>query len=363
MKKKAIGQIIVCSIFAVILTGVLLTSIILFRGYNGTLPLSGKISEFVRNDELIQDAIKAADNAFHSLPAPRLRFFGCAPVITFSNSDSDTVFAEGTVPSGYLPGAVSYSDTPDRIKIEWASGRIYVRMKDPGVSGAENGVEIHEYTGSVLLNSFQELPVSDVTEDRALISKMDGRSLTIQEFKKGISFTGITDNAEKTLVVLVPSDRVSEIEIECASAAVTLDSLVIGTLDIDSASADIEVSSCSIDSLDVDSASNRGNFSSCRIRKIDIDSASGSFRLELMSTPEIIDVDAMSGKYEFILPSDSSFSVDMDSLSASLSMPGFSSNLFGHNTIVGSGDSRFNFDLVSGEIIIRAADGSEGTSF
>lgn len=363
MRKKAIGQIIVCSIFAVILTGVLLTSIILFRGYNGTLPLSGRITEFVQNDELIQDAVKAAEKAFHSLPTPKIRFFGCAPVITFSNNGSDAVFSEGTVPSGYLAGAGSYTETPDRIKIEWASGRIYIRTKDPGVPGSENGVEIYEYKGSVLLNEFKDLPVSDVSEDRALISKIDGRSLTIQEFKKGASFTGVTGNTEKTLVVLVPAERLSEIEIDCASASVSLDNLLIGTLDIDSASADIEVSSCSIDSLDVDSASNRGTFSSCRIGKIDIDSASGSFLLELSNTPEIIDVDAMSGKYEFILPGDSSFSVDMDSLSASLSMPGFSSNLFGHNTIVGSGDSRFNFDLVSGEIIIRAADGTEGTSF
>lgn len=363
MRKKAIGQIIVCSIFAVILTGVLLTSIILFHGSNSVLPLSGRITEFVQNDKLIQDAVKAADNAFHSLPTPKIRFFGCAPVITFSSSDSGTVLGEGAVPPGYDLGAGSYTDTPDRIKIEWASGRIYVRPLDSGAPGSSNGVQIYEYTGSVLLNSFTDLPVTDVPEERWLISKMDGRSLTIEEFKKGYSLTGITGNSEKTLVVLVPAEKLSEIEIDCAAASVSLDNLVIGTLDIDSASADIDVSSCTIDSLDVDSASNRGTFSSCRIRKIDIDSASGSFRLELYNTPEIIDVDAMSGKYEFILPSDSSFSVDMDSLSASLSMPGFSSNLFGHNTIVGSGDSRFSFDLVSGEIIIEASGEAGGTSF
>lgn len=363
MRKKAIGQIIVCSIFAVILTGVLLTSIVLFRGYDGTLPLSGKISEFVQNDQLIQDAVNAAEKAFHSLPTPKLRFFGCAPIITFSNSDSDTVFSEGTVPSGYTLGAGSYTDTPDKIKIEWASGRIYVRPMDTAVPGSENGVQIYEYTGSVALDSFMDLPVSDVPEGRALISKMEGRSLKIEEFKHGFSLSDVTGSYEKTLVVLVPAERLSEIEIDCAAARVSLANLDLYRLDIDSATADIDVDACKIDDLDLDSATNSGRFTSCEIRKIDLDSATGNFTFELTGTPDIIDVDAMSGKYEFVLPSDSSFSVDMDSLSASLSMPGFSSNLFGHNTIVGTGNSKFDFDLVSGEIVIRAAGGSEGASF
>ena len=365
MRKKAIGQIIVCSILAVILTGVLLTSIVLFRGYSGTLPISGKISEFVQNDALIQDAVSAAKDAFHSLPVPKLRLFGCVPVITFSNNDISigAGSSDGTVPSGYILGAGAYAETPDQIKIEWASGRIYLRTTDASVPGAESGVMIYEYTGSVALDSFTDLPVSDVSEDRALISKMEGGTLKIEEFKKGYSFSGITNNPEKTLVVLVPSSRLKEIEIDCAAAYVSLDGLEIEKLDLDSATADIMVNACTIDSLDVDSATNDGTFLSCYIRKIDIDSATGSFCFDLINTPDTIDVDAMSGNYKLVLPKDASFSVDMDSLSASLSMPGFSANILGHNTVVGGGNSQFDFDLVSGEIIITAGGGVEGTSY
>ncbi len=101
MRKKAIGQIIVCSIFAVILTGVLLTSLILFRGYGQSLPISGKVSEFFQNDTLIHEAAEAAEKAFHSLPSPRFRLYGCVPVITFSNNDVNpgSIFSEGSVPS------------------------------------------------------------------------------------------------------------------------------------------------------------------------------------------------------------------------------------------------------------------------
>lgn len=356
MKKSAIAKIIACSIIGMLLTTVLLSTLACttIRGTNETIEAIGNKIEEVFDGDVIGNTIDVTVSAIERLPKPKIRLIGCAPIITLERDDDGdgVILSEGVVPSGYTEGSGGYDTVPQKIEIDWASGRIYV------ISDANwTGVSIYEYDGNVnpLPNGLGDLYA--VTGSSRMIHRMDDRTLKIDEFRNGFSL--LKNDYPKTLLVLLPNTELEKLDIDVASATIELTDLSCEKLDVDTASGNLTVTGCTIGSADIDAASAKGTVMNSTVERIDIDVASGSLTLSLLNTPDRIEVDAVSGMVEFYLPSDASFIAKVEKMSGRFTLNGFSSTEQNGRTVVGSGDSRFDFRMMSGSVSITANESNE----
>ena len=91
------------------------------------------------------------------------------------------------------------------------------------------------------------------------------------------------------------------------------------------------------------------------IKTVDVDCASCDFSFDLLNTPEKMNFDFASGAFRIVLPSDASFTAQSDSLAGKVTVNGFASiSKIGNKTVVGSGASSFQFDMMAGSISITA---------
>lgn len=212
-----------------------------------------------------------------------------------------------------------------KISIGWVAGDITIRAMD-GID------QIH----------ISESPVED--EDDLMNITHKGDALTIQFTNDNHTFIGINLGKEfsKNLLIHVPADWIcDELQIEVASATVTLDCMTIGEVDFDGASGTCDFQNCTVTDLDMDTASGDVSFYG-ELTRLDFDAASASFTGTFLNCPEEIEIDGMSGDLNLALPEKSGFTVTMDGLSSN-----FRSE-FGYEQRNGafvSGDGRCRIDV------------------
>lgn len=205
-----------------------------------------------------------------------------------------------------------------------------------------------------------EIVPADVTEIQVAVSEPSdqivvrhgGGTLEIRYNEKAFSI-GIHKQApENDLSILVPRAWECRIlDIDAASAVITIDSLYIHQADIDTASGEVTFTDCYVDSLDMDSASGCLNFIGC-LNELDFDSASGAAVLILANSPHSIEMDTASGKLELTLPADCGFTVDRSSLSGSFDCE-FPLEKQGNLYFCGSGSCSISMDGLSAELVIH----------
>ena len=86
---------------------------------------------------------------------------------------------------------------------------------------------------------------------------------------------------------------------------------------------------------------------------VSFDGVSGGMALDLLTAPQKISTDTISGSIRLNLPQDASFSVELDSVSGKLDNE-FPSTQRGDLYYCGQGGGTYQFDSVSGDVIIRA---------
>ncbi len=347
MKRRAIAKIIVCSIIGAVLISVLCAAIGWNKLHESTDTLNNALHEAI-DSPVIREGIEITNKTLSGLPVPRIRFFGCAPVITLE--DGDLSFGgKGTVPSGYSEGNGGYETAPDRVEIDWAAGSVFIVAKADA-----SGVSLFEYAGD--LDPIPDGASGDyaVPDDNRMIHKLSGGTLKVEQFRRGIRRVGVQETYRKTLVVVLPESALSTLRIDAASVKLNLDSLKIYKLDLDLAAGSLSAADCAIDEVNIDSAAGSGAFTACSIGRLDLDFASGSMDFDLLNTPDKVNVDAATGKFRFTLPADASFAVKADSLSGSVTLEGFDSSAQNGRTVVNGGSSSFEFDLMSSSVVIAA---------
>lgn len=357
MRRRAIGKIIVCSIIGVILTAVLLGgTAAALAGKTGSSAMQ-QIESFLGNDSIVRKAIEETERAFRRLPVPKLHFFGCAPVISFSDSGSGKTVSEK---DGYQKGNMFYAGKPESLTVEWAAGRILI-----ATHSMSEGVYLYEYNGKTehSVSAAPEIPANEVRESDRMVHRYENGALKIQEYAESVLWP-VGETPVKTLVVAVPEGILRKLKIEAAAADLEILDVDALQLDLDCASGKIFASGCEIGEANIDCAAVSGEFKDCLVGSIDLDSAGAMFTFELDKTPSKIDVDGAAGSYKFVLPRDASFSVKADTLAGTVSINGFATKEDGRKTVVNGGDSTFDFDLMSGSVTIEAAPHETGgTSF
>lgn len=221
------------------------------------------------------------------------------------------------------------------LEIDWVAGEILIQPGDSDqITVREDNVSEAKY---------------------AMVLQQRGEKLKIVFCEEGVgNFIGFNTSNEliKDLTITVPKDWVCEsLDIECASATVEVNDMVIREVDFDGASGACEFENCTVDEIDIDTASGDIRF----IGSLDIlnfDAASASVYAVLSNTPSRLDMDSMSGDLDITLPGDAGFTLAMDGMSMDFSSD-FETTLKNNNHVCGDGRCRINIDAMSGDVTIR----------
>lgn len=234
--------------------------------------------------------------------------------------------------SGTTVSSSGQADAADirSIHVDWAAGSITIRTADTGyVTFTETGAEAA----------------------KPMVWKQTGSKLEIEysEPEIGIHFGNASS---KHLLIEVPMDwSLEELEIDCASADLDVDSLTIDTVDFDGASGYCRFQNCAVDTLDLDTASGNIQFIGT-LNILECDAASADCDITLTNAPSRIDMDMASGDLTLALPEDCGFTATMDCLSGRIETE-FDTTVSGGSYVWGDGSARISVSALSGDIHIR----------
>ena len=270
-----------------------------------------------------------------------------APVISLGgSSDKNYTVCDAS-------GELRLTEEIRGLDIDWSSGNIDIKTHD--------GKEI------IVRETAQD------NESNRLRYRVENGTLYIRQRKSGIVVFGI--NKGKDLEILLPEGQYELIELDVASAEMSLRDTHADRIDVDSASGDLKVYGCIFNSVEFDSASgsiildasNAGKFEmdtasgSAELNgqgeSISFDSASGDLTVVSSVTPVKIDMDSASGRADITIPTDSQFTAELDSASGGLNVEGFSGNSRKDSYICGNGSAEYEFSTASGAVTIRAMNG------
>ena len=224
MRKRAIAQIIACSIIASILTFILI-------GCTATGITSSIVHDTVDAiGDPIKKTVEITEKAVSHLPTPRIRLFGCAPIITIDDNDLVIGDSTGSVPSGYSEGDAAYDAVPTTLDIDWASGRIYIDVRADA-----QGVRLYECAGSVTPDLAAAEAPNDVADPNRMIHRFQNDTLKIEQFRHGITWVGVHETYQKTLVVILPETTLDKLNIDAAAVEIFLNGCKADRLDLDTA--------------------------------------------------------------------------------------------------------------------------------
>ena len=219
------------------------------------------------------------------------------------------------------------------IKIEWISGSVTV---EPG--------DVQEITF---------LESGNGTDKYEMVWKQSGDELVIQ-YSKDSSIAGFGlhfGDGSKDLTVTVPRNWVcNSLELETASADLTVRDVIIREMEIDSASSTAKFENCTVSSLDVDTASGDVTFTGS-LNELDFEAASASFTGVLENVPDQVKMDSMSGDLTLTLPEGAGFTVSLDAMSSNFSSD-FPTVKKDKSYVCGDGHCKIGVSAMSGDVAI-----------
>ena len=350
MKSNAIVRIVIWSVVIFVLLAVLIAGLA-----NNLFTVFRDNTDVIHHDslEVSQSVLVMSETNIYEMPNDQSKVKGTlaagdAVVIGRSEVFNEESWACITSPdTGWIPAECVAQDTVNRtdstgsastetirdIKIDWISGSVTV---EPG--------DVQEIT-------FSESGTA--TDKYKMVWKQSGDELVIQYSKdSGTPGFGIhIDKGSKDLTVTVPRGWVCDsLELDTASADLTVRDMIIREMEIDSASGTAKFENCTVSSLDVDTASGDVTFTGS-LSELDFDAASASFTGVLENVPDRVKMDSMSGDLALTLPEDAGFTVSLDAMSSDFSSD-FPTVKKNKSYVCGDGHCKIDVDAMSGDVSI-----------
>lgn len=241
-------------------------------------------------------------------------------------------FHFGSTSGSYITGSGSADASEIRnLKIDWAAGAIRIISSDTDrITFSEEG---------------------EAGEDSRMVYEIKGSTLTIRYTESSFRI-GFFSDPVKNLTVCVPADwQCSRLEVNAASAGLTVESLTADEMKINTASGECDFQSCTVGDLSISTASGSIRYTGT-LDTLDCDAASAGVTAVFDNVPESINLDSASGALDITLPSDSSFRVTMDTMSGRFHSD-FPTESSGKDYTCGTGGCRIDVDSMSGDVTIR----------
>lgn len=309
MKKSAILRIVIWSVVAVLLIGILL----------GVLVLS------------------------NNSKAPTINI-GDYEIYKYDNENEYTVGASDLSAEAFTS-----------INVDWINGR----------------VNVIAYNGDTV--KIEETSADDIEEKHELRWRVKENTLYIKPCKSSKGWNFVNDIPTKELYVYIPEDlavTMNRVQIDTASAEISVTGISATKIDTTSASGNTWLEKCNAADMDVESVSGYVNLTESSAEKIDAETVSGN--VEIMGTvkdlsadsisgtvllctseaPQSADISTISGSIIFQLPDNDGFNIDLDTVSGRISSD-FPLTMNNGSQTYGDGSRNYDFETVSGDINIE----------
>lgn len=223
-------------------------------------------------------------------------------------------------------------------------------------------MEIEWAAGSIRI---QPLEITEIRiSEKGVNQDADPMVWNVRNGQLNIQYSKNTDHSfgmglllgehSKDLVIEVPLDwQCNSLEIDAASASLTVEDLTIREMEFDGASGTCVFDNCNVEKLDLDTASGDVRFTGS-LQQLDCDAASADIVLELTNVPRSLDMDTASGDLDVTLPADAGFTVSMDTMSGDFDSD-FETTSRNGTYVAGDGSCRIQVDAMSGDVTIRKA--------
>ncbi len=268
-------------------------------------------------------------------------------VMDYLQKDTAPADSITAAPAPDIDGSgMGYSSLPGRhtdISIEWALGNIFIQCADV------ERFQVREVNPN---EDKIEQMVLDATGDKLIIRYADKNTWDL-----GVR---IDETMAKDLYVLVPAGyALDSLEVDTASATLTVQDMTIGEMDFDGASGTCEFINCDIDELDLDTASGDITFQG-KLNSLDCDAASANVSAVFENVPRSITMDSMSGDLDITLPENAGFTVKMDGMKRDF-VSDFDYTVEDGAYRYGDGSCRIEMDAMSGDVYVRKSAAQKST--
>lgn len=312
MKHNAMIRIVLWSLLALVLLGILITGLF---GYVGRNNYRTSTEATVVQVDLGQTAAGNATQEAILETAP-----ATIPQTT-----------PATAPSSPADGIAIDPSQVQNLEIDWPAGSVIIAPSD----------------GNQIIIS--ETPV-DRPEEQLAYSLRGGTLRILYHAKKTVP--NFNHFHSKDLTILVPQDfALNLLDLDTASADLSISNMAMKDADVDGASGRSRFENCRLGSLSVDTVSG-DVFISGQVTELDVDSTSSSIQAELTNVPREISADTTSGSLELTLPKDAGFTLELETISGNFRSD-FDTTKNGSIYRCGDGRCEIEVDSVSGGVTIR----------
>lgn len=310
MKKSAVTRIVIWSVVAVLLVGILIGSLVLAENSNASIIDMGTYENY--------------------------------------RYDNENEYAVGN--TEYASASIS------NIEIDWVSGK----------------VNIIPYDGDTV--KIEETSAKAIEEKYELRWRVKENTLYIKPCKSTGTWNLAEKIPTKTLYIYLPEDlavAMNKIEIDTASAWISIIGITATEVDTTTASGDTWLEKCTVTNLNIENVSGYVNCTEFSAEKIDAETVSGN--VEIMGSvkeldvesvsgtvyycssstaPDSADVSTVSGEIKLEIHDNDGFNIDFDSVSGKITSD-FPLTISSGNQTYGNGTRNYDFETVSGNVNIK----------
>lgn len=230
----------------------------------------------------------------------------------------------------YITGGVSVNVTGDGVNVtvpggdvpsqEWTEfsklfsgegwselGNVYSETGEYSCPASTDDVDIEWISGSVRVEPYDgdEIMLKETVQGGAAVAKEDALGWGIREGVLYIRYCGRemrSDIPAKELAVLLPravAEKMAKLELDTASADMSVSGITCGELAFDSASGSLTAQDCAVRKAEVNTTSGDVQLSG-EILMLDVVTASGAVRAQTSKSGAAADVESVSGGVELI---------------------------------------------------------------
>lgn len=227
-------------------------------------------------------------------------------------------------------GAAVEQESVRELEIQWTAGSVTIQPDDI------DRIEFSETGG----------------EEHPMVWKQTMERLVIR-YQEGGAWSG-WETHSKDLVIRVPRQwQPEEVEIQTTSARVAVSDLTAGALELNVVSGRTEVAGCTARELSFEGVSGAGKLAG-QFGSLDVSTVSGECTLTLGEMSREVELESVSGDMMLVIPEDSGFTAQWDSVSGDLHSE-LEIRSSGGQYIRGDGAAKIDAESVSGDLTIRPA--------
>lgn len=234
----------------------------------------------------------------------------------------------------------------------------YISESSGSVSAASvNNIQIEWVSGSITLKpgdvtDIQFSETGSFPDTQKMVWRQSGDTLVIQFSKPAVVGFGVHVTLSKDLTVTVPKEWIcSELEIDSVSAEIKVEDIQMNEMELVNVSGHCQILGCSANSFSAETVSGKVRFEGT-LQELDFDTVSASCTAILSENAKKIDMNAVSGDLILVLPENSGFTLDLESVSGDL-ISDFATTSSKDRHTSGDGSCRITAESVSGDVKIQ----------